>query len=55
MLFSTWIDADGNAVGGWNAPPDLDWFRVLGIVRAGALQVERKYLGSESIGDEDED
>ena len=58
VLFHTWVNEDGDVRGGWNTSPDLDFFRAMGIARAGELQIERAYMQTERVGfdgDEDED
>jgi hypothetical protein len=52
VLFTTWVDEQGISHGGWVVPADLDFYRILGIVRAGVLQVEAAYMREETIDTE---
>ena len=55
MLFADWVEESGAHRGSWVAPADMDWFRILGLARAGTLQIESRYLRTETITSLDED
>jgi hypothetical protein len=55
VLLHTWINEEGDVRGGWNTSPDLDFYRAMGIIHAGQLQIDRAYAETERIGTSGDD